>query len=67
MSDLSLYTARKQFEENLRLFGNAQIEPEKYNFYAGLVNLTKALSDAEGKLEHLRIKLDDIEREVRRR
>jgi hypothetical protein len=64
---LSLYTAKKQFEENLALFGNSSSQPEKFNLYGGLLNLTRALSDIEDKLERLRIKLDDIEREVRRR
>jgi hypothetical protein len=57
---MSLYQAKRQFEENLRLFGNAQTDPEKFNLYAGLINVTKALSDMEDKLEN-------IEREVRRR
>lgn len=64
---MSLYQARRQFEENLQLFGDADSQPEKYNLYAGLLNLTKALSDIEDKVMRIQSKLEDIEREVRRR
>ena len=36
-------TAKRCFKENLDLFGNPQNEPEKFNLYNGLVELTEAI------------------------
>jgi len=48
---MSFYNAVRQFEENLRLF--AKTEPEKYNLYAGLVNLAEGLRNIELKLDEI--------------
>lgn len=37
--------AEKQFGENLNLFTNPQTTPEKYNLYAGLSNLARAVGE----------------------
>ena len=50
--------ASKQFEENLKMFGDAHTNPEKYNLYAGLMNLADGLSQMEARL-------DSIERTLR--
>ena len=53
---MSLFTAKKQFEENLRLFGDSNRNPEKFNLYAGLVNLTDALIKIESDLDSIKRK-----------
>jgi hypothetical protein len=47
---MNLNAAEKQFTENLCLFGNANTNPEKFNLYSGLVNLTKSLRSIENDL-----------------
>ncbi|MBU1084861.1 hypothetical protein KKB06_00770 [Patescibacteria group bacterium] len=54
---MSTYQAKIQFEENLKLFGNATSQPEKYNLYAGLINLTKAIEQIKSDLRSIK---DDI-------
>ncbi len=54
---MHLINAAKQFNENLRLFGNPETEPEKYNLYAGLQNLAIGLSSLENKVEALKNQL----------
>lgn len=53
---MSLYTAKKQFEENLRLFGDPNTNPEKFNLYSGLLNLTGSLMNIEAQIELLKRK-----------
>lgn len=53
--------AEKQFDENLRIFGNAKSEPEKYNLYAGLSNLAKGLKNLQSQIEDLQRRLNDLE------
>ncbi len=50
---MNLHNAIKQFQENRRFFGNPSTEPEKYNLYAGLENLTVGLQDINDKLERI--------------
>lgn len=52
------YNAEKCFSENLRLFGNAKTEPEKYNLYNGLRNLASAIKQLEQKVEDIENKLN---------
>jgi len=59
---MSLYNAKKQFSENLRLFENAQTQPEKFNLYSGLVNLTDSLSEIESSVSQIRNMVEKIER-----
>jgi len=51
---MSSYNAKKQFAENLRLFGNSTTQPEKFNLYAGLMNLADAISNIESEIENLK-------------
>ncbi len=45
---MSAHDAVKQFSENLELFGGDAIgQPEKYNFYAGLLNLARSMEEIE--------------------
>jgi hypothetical protein len=46
--------AEKQFAENLRLFGNANREPEKFNLYAGLINLAKGLQSLGAEIAEIK-------------
>ena len=52
---MSLYTAKKQFEENLKFFGNK--DDEKHNLYAGLINITDALINIESDLVQIKSEL----------
>lgn len=54
---MSSYNAKKQFNENLQLFGNPNTEPEKYNLYAGLANLADAIASIEAKLDQIETKI----------
>jgi hypothetical protein len=38
------------FEENTQLFSDPKIEPEKYNLYAGLCGLARAMESIEKKV-----------------
>lgn len=46
-------SAQKQFEENVRLFGHPQTNPEKYNLYNGLANLAKGLGNLQISVDAL--------------
>jgi len=50
----SSQNALKCFEENIRLFGNARTEPEKFNLYNGLANLATAIKDMQAEIDSLR-------------
>jgi hypothetical protein len=54
---MSSYDAKKQFEENLRLFGNSSTQPEKFNLYAGLMNLADSLINIESEIEAIKRKI----------
>lgn len=51
--------AKACFQENLRLFGNAQTQPEKFNLYSGLQHLAIAV-------EQVNTRLDKIESQLKR-
>jgi len=51
---MSSYDAKKQFEDNLRLFGDASSQPEKFNLYAGLANLAESIMNLESEIEGLK-------------
>ena len=50
---MSYHSARNSFNENLRQFGNPQTNPEKYNLYTGLSNLTQAIENDLGAIKDL--------------
>jgi hypothetical protein len=43
-------TAKKCFADNLRRYGNAQTNPEKFNLYNGLTNLAVAVEDIQSRI-----------------
>ena len=55
-----------QFEENLRLFGDATSQPEKFNLYQGLGNLAVSLDSIERQNRQILDALNDIIRHMRR-
>ena len=44
---MSSFRAKKCFAENIQLFADNVKEPEKYNLYSGLLELTKAIQNVE--------------------
>ena len=62
MSDFR--NAKEQFIENVQLFGNPHIEPEKYNLYNGLANLAKGLEKLEKKMDTLERRIINIENKL---
>ena len=46
---MRIQSAIRCFDENIKLFGNPQVEPEKFNLYAGLAEMARAIErlDAE--------------------
>jgi hypothetical protein len=54
--------AERCFRENFQLFGSdATQQPEKFNFYNGLVNLASAISGIERSLSSIRQSLGAVE------
>jgi len=47
-------TARIHFYGNLKLIGDREAEPEKYNLYFGLAKLAEAVSDVDRQLQLLK-------------
>jgi len=54
--------AKKCFAENLKLFGNAQTQPEKYNLYNGLANLSDSIEEMQNEIHRLRQEVDSLRR-----
>jgi hypothetical protein len=55
---MSFRTAAQQFDENITLLGGEETlshtDPEKYNLYAGLLNLARGLEQLQREVEALR-------------
>lgn len=56
---MSFYTAKRQFEDNIKLFSGPNMNDEKFNLYNGLANLAGALYNLENKIRTVE---DDIRR-----
>ena len=56
--------AKGCFSENIRLFADAFSQPEKFNYYNGLYNLTEGI---EADLNSIKYLLQEILNELRRR
>jgi len=59
---MSFDNAKKCFVENINLFGNAQMEPEKFNLYNGLFNMAESLQRLEQEVHQLRNEVADLSR-----
>jgi len=46
--------ARAHFYGNLKLIGDRETNPEKYNLYFGLAKLAEAVSDVDRRIQLLR-------------
>jgi hypothetical protein len=57
--EMSFHTAAAQFDENITLLGGeaalAAADPEKYNLYAGLLNMARGLEALETEVQNLRL------------
>ena len=58
---LTTTDAKKCFEENIRLFANANTEPEKFNLYHGLVAIADAIASMQSQLSDLDNRLRQLE------
>ena len=59
---MSIHTAKSCFEENVRLFGNANTEPEKFNHYNGLFHMAVAIQQLEVQVHNLSKEIDALRR-----
>lgn len=57
---MDFHYAKKQFKENVELFGDPQSNPEKYNLYNGLANLADGLENLEQQLAYIRAMLESL-------
>jgi hypothetical protein len=57
-------TAKRCFSENIRLFAPAQSQPEKFNHYNGLFNLTEGIEADQNSIKYL---FQEILNELRRK
>ncbi len=61
---MSYEWAKNCFSENINLFANPQVSPEKYNLYNGLINLVMAVETELGSIKDL---LEQILWELRKK
>jgi hypothetical protein len=52
--------AKRQFEDNFKTFGDVNSAPEKWNLYAGLVNLAEGLEELENRIQNIESHLRNI-------
>ena len=52
--------ARMCFYGNLKLIGDRETDPEKYNLYFGLAKLAEAVSDVDRRVQLLRREVDAL-------
>jgi hypothetical protein len=62
---MSTQSAIACFNENIKLFGNPQVEPEKYNLYRGFGEMADAIQRLEHEIAAIKKLVGHIEREVR--
>lgn len=62
---MNFESSKKQFDENFQLFGNPRTEPEKYNLYAGLSNLSTGLAELRSKIENIEYILAQINHKLK--
>jgi hypothetical protein len=52
------------FNENVQLFSNSQVEPEKYNLYRGLGELANAIKKLSNEIDAVKHAIDHIQSQV---
>ena len=60
MMSIGTESARKCFAENIQYYADARVEPEKFNLYNGLWNLSGAISELESRVERLTRRIDEL-------
>jgi len=56
--------AAKCFIENIRLFADARVAPEKFNLYNGLANISGVLGSLQAEIQQLRAEVSRLHLEV---
>jgi hypothetical protein len=59
---MSIETAIKCFNENIQLFGDARQQPENFNLYNGLSNLSQAVQSLQHEVHRLRSEVEELKR-----
>jgi hypothetical protein len=59
-------TARIHFYGNLKLIGEREADPERYNLYFGLAKLAEAVSDVDRRVQLLREEVAALRAEIRK-
>ena len=57
---MSFYNAKKQFEDNLKFFGDPHKTPEQFNLYHGLANMAQAFISLERRINQIEHKISAI-------
>ena len=63
----SANTAKKCFDENIRLFSDPRVSPEKYNHYQVLGGIAESVIQLSNEIQSLRIEVQSLRAELRRR
>lgn len=50
---MKLETARDCFVENMKIYGDPKISPEKFKLYNGLANLAEAMMEMQVELNNI--------------
>lgn len=58
--------AVKNFHENIQKYAPASTQPEKYNLYAGLANMARALEQQSSHIMALNRRIEQLERQLQR-
>lgn len=63
----SIDTAKLCFEENLKLFGNPNTQPEKHNLYKGLYMLAATIETMQIDVEQLKMAIASLQQQLNQR
>ncbi len=63
---MSIQSAINCLDENIRLYGNPRVDPEKYNLYNGLSEMARAIQRLDNEVEVIKNTVNGILHEVRR-
>ena len=66
ISLMSIQSAINCLDENIRLYGNPRVDPEKYNLYNGLSEMARAIQRLDNEVEVIKNTVNGILHEVRR-
>ena len=56
----SIETAVQCFDENIKLFGDANTQPEKYNTFNGLASLAEGIAELQTQIRQLREEVQQL-------